>query len=56
MVRAFEQFAVTGMKVKWIPSNTTGHYDIVNNATYSRVAELWAFDDIDTYNTNGFTD
>lgn len=44
------------MKVKWIPSNTAAVYDAGNGVTYSRVAELWAFDDIDTYNTNGFTD
>lgn len=53
----YEEYAVTGFKLKYIPSNVRGGVvqdsSLSNITTRGSVNMLWSFEDINTYNING---
>ncbi len=52
MVRGnYEQYAVTGFKLTWVPTNVTGN-DI--NQPTGVIRPMSLFEDIDTYNVSGY--
>lgn len=55
MSRNWEEFAVTGMRIEWIPTNLVG-MSPDGSTVVGQIKGLWMFDDIDTYNTNNYTD
>ncbi len=56
MRKNWEQFAVTGMKIEWIPSQRfAGALDGTSGRLTGIVQGLFSFDDIDTSNTANYT-
>lgn len=52
--RNWEQYAVTGFKVEYLPTSTVGG-NPDGSLRVSSVNSLWMFDDIDTLNTTLYT-
>lgn len=53
----YEQFAVTGMSLKWIPGNIRGVANPSQNQNVgSFVGPVFLYSDIDTYNTLAYTE
>ncbi len=56
MRKNWEQFAVTGMKLEWIPAQRIGGaLDGTSGRVTGIIQGLFTFDDIDTSNTSGYT-
>ena len=56
MRKNWEQFAVTGMKLEWIPAQRIGGaIDGTNGRLTGIVQGLFTFDDIDTSNTGNYS-
>lgn len=52
----YEQYAITGLKLKWIPGNFVGTADPgSNNKVGSFTGPMFLYSDIDTFNTLGYS-
>lgn len=57
LYKDFEQYAITGMRLTWIPSNIRGIIDPAQNTNVGGfVGPMYVYDDINTYNTLALTD
>lgn len=56
MKNNWEQMAVTGMKLEYIPTNRVTMFNTAVNLAIGGIDHVFTFDDIDTFNTNSFTD
>ena len=53
----YEEFAVTGLSVQFNPCNIDGQIDPSNNNRVGgAIQAIFSFDDVDTYDTSGYTD
>jgi len=50
----YEEYAVKGLSVKWIPTNMVG-ID-TGSQVYGQINQLWTYEDVDTYDIGGYTD
>lgn len=56
MARNYDQFAVTGLKVEWFPTSTSGHVNPNATTELGGVIEsVTSIDDADTYDLTGYT-
>lgn len=52
----YEEYAITGMKVKWIPGNINPTQDTQQTAESYFMGPMITFDDVDTYDTTQYTE
>lgn len=52
----YEQYAITGMRLTWIPGNVRGIFDPAQNTNVGGfVGPMYVYDDINSYNTLSYT-
>lgn len=51
----YEQFSITGIKLRWYPSNVTGTVDPTTTGRVGgQLVYLWTYEDIDTYDIQNY--
>lgn len=56
MAPNWEQMAITGMSIQYIPSNRVTMFNDTAGTVIGGIKQLSVFDDIDTYNTTSYSD
>ena len=51
----YEQYAITGFKIQWNPINCVGTKQTSQEAANGAIMYLWTYEDVDTYNTAGYS-
>lgn len=54
--RNYEQYAVTGFAVKFVPANNQGLILQPGVSPTGSIRFLWTYEDVDTYDTGNYTD
>jgi len=54
LFKEYEQYAITGLKVRWVPGSVQGYVDPTNSSKQSGLTSVVTFTDINTTNTTGY--